>query len=265
MTLLSARRRFVRTLAGLGILASTSASVLTSACHGKPLTAPGFPDGGTRVLFIGNSLTYTNSLPGMFVAVARLGGNDSVDVAQVAFPDFALEDHWAEGSARQSLAAHRWEFVVMQQGSSALPASQVNLRTWADRFAPLVRSAGAVPVMLMVWPSTARPFDFPNVLQSYRDAAGSIGGVFAPAGDGWTAHGSLESLYSDGLHPSVRGTYIAAIVLLERTLGIRPEQLPATVPGAPSISETEVRAMQQAARVALDRNPARPSVFTPNP
>jgi hypothetical protein len=232
---------------------------VASACRGKPSTAPGFPDGRTRVLFIGNSLTYTNNLPSMYLALARQAGNDSVVAAQITFPDYALEDHWAEGSARRSLQTSRWEYVIMQQGSSALPASQLHLRTWAEQFAPLVRAAGAQPVMFMVWPTSGRVFDFPNVLQSYRDAAASIGGIFAPAGDAWTAHGALESLYSDGLHPSVRGTYIAALVLLERTLNIQPEQLPASVPGVPSIAEAEVRAMQQAARVALQRNVSRPS------
>ncbi len=236
---------------------------MVSGCHGKTPTGPAFAPGGTRVLFIGNSLTYSNNLPGMYIALARLAGNTTVEAASVAFPDFALEDHWAEGTARRALGPNTWEFVVMQQGSSALPASQVNLRTWATQFAPAIRSAGAEPVMFMVWPTTSRVGDFPAVLQSYRDAASAIGGLFAPAGDAWTAFGDLPALYSvDGLHPGVRGTYLAALVLLQRTLGIRPGQLPATIPGT-SVGEAEVRALQQAAQVALDRNPARPVGATP--
>jgi lysophospholipase L1-like esterase len=215
------------------------------------------------VLFIGNSLTYTNDLPGMYIALARLAGNVSVNAAAVAFPDFALEDHWAEGTARRSLTEHRWEFVVMQQGSSALAANQVNLRVWSEQFAPVIRNAGATPVMFMVWPTTTFPGDFPHVLNSYRNAAIAINGIFAPAGDAWTAHGDRSPFYSpDGLHPSVRGTYVSAVVLLERTLGIRPDQLPAQIPGT-SIPEDEVRALQQDARTALDRNPARPTASTP--
>lgn len=148
-------------------------------------TASDFPEGSTRVLFIGNSPTYVNGLPAMRIALARLGGDQSVNAATVAFPDFALEDHW--GNARRALAAHNWEFVVMQQGLSALPESQVNLRTWSVQFAPLIRAAGATPVMYMVWPMASRTFDFPGVLQSYRNAASAVNGIFAPAGDGWTA------------------------------------------------------------------------------
>ncbi|MBL0173375.1 MAG: SGNH/GDSL hydrolase family protein [Gemmatimonadaceae bacterium] len=252
------RRSFTRMVVGLaGILA------VANGCHGQSPAAPGIATGGTRVLFIGNSLTYSNNLPGMYIALARLAGNDSVQAAVVAFPDFALEDHWAEGTARRSLSQHKWEYVVMQQGSSALAASQVNLRTWATQFAAPIRAAGAVPVMFMVWPTADVLGNFPSVLKSYRDAASAIDGIFAPAGDAWTAHGDLAALYSgDGLHPSIRGTYTAALVLLERTIGIRPSQLPATIPGT-TVGEADVRALQQAAQVALDRNPARPGAVVP--
>lgn len=241
----------------LSCLAAIGLCLPLSACGGDSTTAPGFTD-GTRVLFIGNSLTYSNNLPEMYVALAGLAGKSGVHAASVAYPDFALEDHWQEGTARRALTTNKWEFVVMQQGSSALPASQVHLRDGANTFAPLIRAAGATPVMYMVWPTTSRLGDFPAVLQSYRGAAAAIGGVFAPAGDGWTAFGNLQVLYSpDGLHPSVPGTYIAALVLLERTLGVRPTSLPATIPGG-NLPEASVRLLQEAAQVALDRNVARP-------
>ncbi len=228
------------------------------ACSGQALTAPRFPLGGTRVLFVGNSLTYTNDLPRTVDALARLVGDSSLHVASVAFPDFALEDHWAEGTARRSLTPSSWEFVVMQQGSSALPASQVHLKNGVALFAPAIRAAGAIPVLMMVWPTTARLGDFPAVLESYRNAAQSVGGIFAPAGDGWTALGDPRAMYApDGLHPSLEGTYVAALIVLERLRGIRPDRLPATVPGA-TIAASRVRLLQQAATTALDRNPARP-------
>lgn len=245
-------------------LLAAVALLATSGCHNRAPTAPGLTDGGTRVLFIGNSLTYSNNLPGLYIALARLAGNDTVNAAVVAFPDFALEDHWAEGTARRSLTDHKWEYVVMQQGSSALASSQVNLRTWSEQFAPLIRAAGAVPVMYMVWPTTSNLADFRFVLQSYRNAAAAVNGIFAPAGDGWTAFGSPSVTYSfDGLHPSIKGTYIAALVLLDRTIGIRPSQLPATIPGT-SLAGEEVLALQRAAQVALDRNPARPGTTAPS-
>jgi hypothetical protein len=234
--------RLLRTLAALLLL-----SPAIAACRLNAVTAPSFPDGGTRVLFIGNSLTEYNDLPGMFESLARLAGKTDVRAGKITFGNFSLEDHWNEGTARRALSDSRWEFVVMQQGSSALPESQVHLRTWASRFAPMVRASGAEPVLYMVWPYSSRLFDFPNVLQSYQNAAAAINGVFAPAGDAWTAHGDLAATYSfDGLHPTSRGTYLAALVLVERLLGVSPEQLPPTIPGS-NVDPNEVRALQRAA------------------
>ncbi len=250
--------RSLRTLAALLLL-----SPAIAACRLNAVTAPSFPDGGTRVLFIGNSLTEYNDLPGMFESLARLAGKTDVRAGKITFGNFSLEDHWNEGTARRALSDSRWEFVVMQQGSSALPESQVHLRTWASRFAPMVRASGAEPVLYMVWPYSSRLFDFPNVLQSYQNAAAAINGVFAPAGDAWTAHGDLAATYSfDGLHPTSRGTYLAALVLVERLLGVSPEQLPPTIPGS-NVDPNEVRALQRAAEQALNRNPARPAALSP--
>ncbi|HEY0929639.1 MAG TPA: SGNH/GDSL hydrolase family protein [Gemmatimonas sp.] len=234
------------------------ACVATAACLTPP-TAPSLPSGSTRVLFLGNSLTYTNDLPGMLLRLARLAGDTSVSVAALAEPDYSLEEHWKQGTAPRWLRERQWEYVVMQQGSSALPASQVHLRSWTEQFAPLIRAAGAQPVLLMVWPQQGRLFDFPNVLTSYRNAAGSVGGLFAPAGDAWTAYGQYDRLYSDGLHPTGPGTYLTALTLLARLRDIRPEQLPPTIPGMP-MDSADVRALQRAATAALDRNPARPPV-----
>ncbi|QJR36810.1 hypothetical protein [Gemmatimonas groenlandica] len=250
--------RFLSTaLASITMLATIFVPSMLAGCKSAP-TAPGFPEGTVRVLFIGNSLTYTNDLPGMFAAVAQQAGRTDVRAAGVAFADFALEDHWAEGTALSSLAKNRWEYVVMQQGSSALAASQSNLRTWSLQFDSKIRAAGATPVMYMVWPTVDRTFDFPAVRESYTNAAFAIDGLFAPAGDAWVAYGNLNALYAaDGLHPTTAGTYLAAIVLLERLTGIRVELLPATIPGS-AIAPNDVRALQRAARTALDRNPARP-------
>ncbi len=238
------------------------AFVASMACANSPMpTTPRFPEGRVRILFIGNSLTYTNDLPRMVATLARLAGDTSVAVTAVAFPNYSLEDHWNEGTARLTLEQGRWEFVVLQQGPSSLPENQRNLASWSARFASGIRSAGATPVLFMVWPTIDRPGDFPAVRLSYRNAAAGVQGIFAPAGDAWTAafeENPAADLYSpDGLHPNANGTYLAALVILSRTLGIEPERLPPTIPGT-SASATIVAALQRAARRAIDRNPARP-------
>jgi hypothetical protein len=218
--------------------------------------------GRHNVLFVGNSHTYTNDLPAMYRALARLAGDTALRVASLAQPNFALEDHWAVGALQRSLQGSHWEFVVLQQGTSALPASQANLRSWAETLGAAIRAAGAEPVLYQIWPAAARRADADAALTSYWNAAAAVNGLLAPAGDAFTAALAatppLEPYAADGTHASREGTYLAALVLLERTLGIAPESLPPRIPGG-SVDSVRVRRLQAAARVALGRSPARPA------
>ena len=129
-----------------------------------------------------------------------------------------------------------------------------------------MRGAGAEPVLYMVWPDITRRFAFPDVLTSYRNAAAAVHGIFAPAGDAWLAAWELDpplELYSDGLHPTLSGTYLAALVILHRVRGIEPTAVPVEINGL-ALSPALATALQRAAVTALSRNPARPTaVATP--
>jgi hypothetical protein len=108
----------------------------------------------------------------------------------------------------------------MQQGPSSLAASQENLRIWARRFNERIRAVGGRPALYMVWPEAARIDVFDEVRQSYLAAARDINGLFLPAGDAWRAAWRRESglkLYGgDDFHPSVLGTYTAALVIASK-------------------------------------------------
>jgi hypothetical protein len=172
-----------------------------------------------RVLFVGNSLTATNDLPAVVAGLARATGR-SLGYRTIAFGGFALEDHWAQGNARAALASRTWDVIVMQQGPSALPESQVNLREWTSRFADEARAAGTRPTLLTVWPESYRRGALRDVIASYRRAAAAARADLFPAGLAWQiAWGCRPALglYGpDGFHPSALGTYAAALVLYGR-------------------------------------------------
>jgi hypothetical protein len=244
-----------------------AALVTALGCReGSPAPTAPLPDDGTRVLFIGNSLTSTNNLPDMLERLAVLGGGAEIVTMNVSFGGFALEDHWNNGTAARALSEHRWDFVVMQQGPSSVPENQLHLAEWSSRFEPLIRAAGAEPVLYMVWPSLQRFADFPAVRDSYRKAAARVGGIFSPGGDAWLAAWDVTpalGLYgSDQFHPSPAGTYLAALTLLGRLRGVDPTTLPARIPhgdGYAAYTESTVVLFQNAAKAALARNPARPT------
>ncbi len=194
-------------------------ALLILACGGGTTTVEPGPAGGYRVLFIGNSLTYFNDLPG---TVARLAatGDDTIHVQMVALPNFAVIDH-ANGmsNAVEVIRSGGWDYVVLQQGPTTTPIGRDTLVLAARQLDPAIRAAGGRTALLMVWPPAGNLEGFDAVRASYQDAAQAVGGLFLPAGEAWRAAWAVDAdlpLYGpDGFHPAELGTYLAALVVYE--------------------------------------------------
>jgi hypothetical protein len=191
---------------------------------------PAAASGGWRVLFIGNSLTYANDLPLMVQALAKAAGLD-LYVESITAGGAGLDDHWRERRAQRAIARGGWKAVVLQQGPSSLPESRVHLRKWTRQFAGPIRAAGARPALYMVWPDKTRHAWFDEVRGSYTLAAEDVDGMLLPAGEAWRAAWRRDPrarLYAmDGLHPSVAGSYAAALSIYGMLCNRPPQDLPA--------------------------------------
>jgi hypothetical protein len=177
-----------------------------------------------RVLFIGNSLTVANNLPAMIEAVATSAGLKGRVVCRgVAYDNFGLQEHWEQGEALRGIQRGGWTHVVLQQGPSSLPESQVVLREYAKKFAFEARAKGARVVLYGVWPSRARLSALDAVTASYAAAADDVGGALVAVGAGWQAAWRRDPglpLYGpDGFHPSPMGTYLAALMFYAHVTG----------------------------------------------
>lgn len=219
------------------------------------------PAGGHHILFIGNSLTYTNDLPGTVVELARSAG-DTIRAASVALPNFAVIDHaMGLSNAVSAIQGKPWEMVILQQGPTTTAVNRDTLIIATKALDPYVKAAGGVTAQLMTWPQSVSPQLFPLVRATSQAAASSVpGGVFIPAGDAWRS--ALEenpgvALYGpDGYHPGPLGTYLAALVVYEKVTGHDARLLPgvAVVGGVSlSASEATVRFLQRIAHETVAR------------
>ncbi len=202
-----------------------------------------------RILFIGNSLTYANDLPGMVCQLARSVGRKLV-CESLALPDYGLEQHWQSGQARALIASGQWDVVVLQQGPSAQPESRRILVEYTRRFDAEIKKAGARTALYMVWPSRQRRGDLEGVSQSYRAAARAVDATLLPVGDAWRAAWAADRdlpLYAaDNFHPSGVGTYLAALVVYRHLLA-QPAPVTPVLGGALEHAELLQRIATQAA------------------
>ena len=210
------------------------AVLIAASCNSSSLAPSQPPDGAPvvhRVLFIGNSLTEANGLPEMVETLARQTEGSRISTTSVVVGGFSLEDHWNQGTAQRRIADGGWSIVVLQQGPSSLPESQVNLREWTVRFDAVIRASGARTALYMVWPESSRRDAFDAVSQSYARAAADVTGMLLPVGEAWRGAWRRDPampLYGpDGFHPTSTATYLAALVIYQQITGRSPVGLPA--------------------------------------
>jgi len=182
------------------------------------------------VLFIGNSLTYTNDLPLM---VRQLGKtvDKKIRVTALCFANYALEDHWQDGDIQELLASGRFEYVLFQQGPSSQAYGRNSLLKYGGLISELARKSSTTPAYLMVWPAVQYYHTFPGVIANHEEAAQKKDALLIPAGKAWQHYrtGTFnEDLYGpDQFHPSATGTLLTALTVVQVLFpDLDPEQIP---------------------------------------
>jgi hypothetical protein len=200
-------------------------------CLGCSPTLKCDPSQGTevcsRILFIGNSYTYTNDLPGVFTKLANSGGY-RVETGMAAQGGWSLADHVNSTDTLNQINSSKWKYVVLQD-QSEIPAIEnsrsASMYPAARTLVSKIEGAGAIPIFFITW---AHRDGLPNYgLQDYQNMqfqidigymriAQELSAPMAPVGYAWLlAQGQNSKLnlwQPDGSHPTEQGTYLAACV-----------------------------------------------------
>ena len=199
------------------------------------------------VLIVGNSYTYFNNLGDVLAGVAAsLPGGPAIRPTLLVGGGMTLQWHYATGKPTALLHDRKWDFVVMQEqsalgggsegGEARLSPPTVFYQS-VRKFVPEVRSAGAMPLLLMTWARVAHP-DEQSVLTNAYTAIGQEMNVrVAPAGLAWqeVLRRWPETVLhvADGSHPNPAGTYLTALVLYAELTGRDPHGAAAAIDGHP--------------------------------
>lgn len=174
-----------------------------------------------NLLFIGNSLTYSNDLP---EKVYELAINDEIAIktTMVAKPNYALEDHISDRKIKGLIENEDYDFVIIQQGPSSQPYGRETLVSQGKIIKTYCDSSGSQLIYFMVWPSRTYYYTYNGVINNYRNGARANDALLAPVGEVWKSHFDQTADFSyygpDGFHPSPAGTEVAAQIIWETVL-----------------------------------------------
>ena len=183
---------------------------------------------GLRVLFVGNSLTFTNDLPELVHRLAD--ARAPIFAGSFTAPGWQLRQFAGDPELDDLLDDVHWDIVVLQEQSQipSFPAAQRarEFEPYVDRLVDEIRAAGAQPVLFATW--AHRTGDRRNeagdtyaemqarLNRGYWAAARSTESAVAPVSVAWAEalarRPQLELWAHDGTHPSEAGSYLAACV-----------------------------------------------------
>ena len=120
---------------------------------GVPFTAFGqdTPPAPLKVLFIGNSYTSVNDLPGMVAGLAEAAGGRRIDVDRHLVGGCTLEKHVKDRKAIDKIQAARWDVVVLQEQSLYPVIDRESMHKSARLLDAEVRQRGAKTVFYLTW------------------------------------------------------------------------------------------------------------------
>jgi len=175
-------------------------------------------DKTSNILFIGNSLTYTNNLPAIVKAKAKCSGY-IIETKMVAFPNYAISDHWNKGDVQELISSGTYDIVIIQQGPSSQSQGKKTLVNYGKKYSDICKQNNAILAYYMVWPSLEYYHTFNDVIKNHELAAQINGAILCPVGKVWKNHFDTSKKFDyygmDNFHPSKKGSEVAAEVIVK--------------------------------------------------
>jgi hypothetical protein len=193
-----------------------------------------------RVLMVGNSYTMHHSLHSMLQRLAsHVESGPRMVVDAVAHGGYSLSNHLRTGQALTRIRAGHYSHVVLQGHSMSAVDHPDKLIADAKRFKQAIDAAASQTVFYATWArspevrlyrthKSVRSFAQMSMLVSstYFELSSLLRAGLAPVGSAFeralVEHPKLGLWGSDGSHPSVAGSYMAACVLYGAITGLDP-------------------------------------------
>ena len=202
------------------------------------------------MLFIGNSFTTRNDLPGLLSAIAEAGACATIESKVIAAGGASLRRHWNAGAA-DTISDGKWDYVLFQEQSRLPIKNGKRFHENVREFVPVMKESGATMVLFMTWARKHEPENQKLLIDSYNSIGKELAATVVPVGSAWREmlekHDTPELYAEDGSHPTLAGSYLAACVFYTTLFDGDLKDLETEVGG---LSHEERRLLQQIARSA---------------
>ncbi|EGQ8195212.1 DUF4886 domain-containing protein [Vibrio parahaemolyticus] len=207
-------------------LLTTTIALSSFVVHADTVIAPSPTakmDGDNKVVAIyGNSYThYNNNLNTRLRDLTRsLLPNNAKGYSYRGITISSGRLGWHEPNLRFQNTLKDWDVVVFQGNSMEPITKKASSRDYFEKSAKtmseIAHDAGSKVVYFMTWAQQSRPEQTSALANAYQDIAKKTGGYVAPVGLAFeqsiNQYPEINLYHSDGKHPSLEGTYLAASV-----------------------------------------------------
>src|SRR5437016_5252050 len=104
----------------------------------------------SRILFIGNSFTARNNLPGLIAQMAAARGH-SMEHRLISAGGASLRQHWNAGEALKAIKDGDYDYVVLQEQSTLPIKNPRRMHENVRLFDDAIKAARARTVLYMTW------------------------------------------------------------------------------------------------------------------
>ena len=203
-----------------------------------------------RILFIGNSFTARNDLPGLIARLAQARGH-ALEHRLISMGGASLRMHWNKGEAPREIERGRYDWVVLQEQSTLPVKNAERMKENVRLFAAAIRAAGAKTALYMTWSRRHAPASQRALTDAYTSVGQELGATVVPVGVAWHAflskHDKPDLYDKDGSHPSLAGSYLAACVFLNALYNEDPVGIDVEVE---KLTSSDAKLLQRAAHDA---------------
>jgi hypothetical protein len=215
-----------------------------------------------KVLFIGNSFTARNDLPGLVARLAAARGK-GLEHRLISAGGASLRTHWNAGEALKAIRGGRYDFVALQEQSTLPVKNAQRMHENIRLFGAAIEAAGAKTALYMTWARRHAPETQQQITDAYTGIGRELGATVVPVGLAWQSflgqydHPVLHD--KDHSHPSPAGSYLAACVFLAVLYNESPVGIADEIDG---LGEHDVALLQKTAWQASRSMARRPTRLT---